>query len=98
MIVKYLHHINRQSSFHIVQVFLEVHVKVLKNHVEFLAGGDMDDVHKVDNVDMAESLEQGDLSDCGARNAFACAKIQNIYYFRPKAIIVLDKWLLGLLS
>lgn len=76
---KYLHNVSGQSPLHTVQVFLEVHVEILKYHVEFLAGSNVDDVHEVDDIDMAEALEQGDLSDCGAGNAFACAKISDLY-------------------
>jgi hypothetical protein len=75
-IYKYLHHIHGQSPFHIVQIFLEVHVEELEHHVQFLAGGDVHNVHEVDNVDMAESLEQSYLSDSGTGNAFTCAKIE----------------------
>ena len=56
----------------VVHVLLQVHVEVLKDHVELLVR--MDDIQQLDHIRVLELLQEGDLSDGGAGDAFGLAE------------------------
>jgi hypothetical protein len=56
---------NRQS----LHVFLQIAVKILKDQVELVTVG-VDNVEQLNDVGILHLLEQGDLADGSARNAF----------------------------